>query len=204
MPSILRAEEFDALLRQLGPDREGAGVRYEQLRQRLLAVFTYRGCSNPEDLADETMDRVARRLSERPVEFDGTDPTPFILGVAWNVARESFRRRHTVPLPDDWDPAEPFDDEKAADAEQGQRECLERCLGTLPVKHRDLLLQYYSEDRRARITGRSMLARRLAVSPNALRLKVHRLAIALRGCAFECVKARQAHEPGRAPGTVYH
>ncbi len=99
MPSMLRAEEFEALLRQLGPDRDWAGVRYEQLRQRLLMVFTYRGCSNVEHLADETMDRVAHRLAEHPADFDGSDPTKFILGVAWNVAHESFRRRHAVALP---------------------------------------------------------------------------------------------------------
>jgi DNA-directed RNA polymerase specialized sigma24 family protein len=203
MPSLLGAEEFDALLRQLGPDREWGAARYEQLRDRLLAVFTYRGCANPEDLADETMDRVARRIAERPADFEGDDPTPFILGVAWNVARESFRRPRTLPLPDGWDTPDPQargDDEEADAARQG---CLDHCLSALPLKHRDLLLQYYAEDKRARITGRSRLARELAMTPNALRLKVHRLTIALRKCVFECLRHR-GDRPSDAPRAVYH
>jgi|SRR3954471_6461024 len=204
MPSMLRAEEFEALLRQLGPDRDWAGVRYEQLRQRLLTVFTYRGCSNAEDLADETMDRVAHRLAEHPGEFDGSDPTKFILGVAWNVAHESFRRRHAVALPDDWDPVDPHERLTDEDVSADRQQCLERCLGRLPAKHRELLLQYYAEDKRARIDGRSALARELAMSANALRLKIHRITIALRTCTFDCVGAKPQRDPNGTLGVRYH
>ena len=203
MPSMLRAEEFEALLRQLGPDRDWAGVRYEQLRQRLLMVFTYRGCSNVEDLADETMDRVAHRLAEHPADFDGSDPTKFILGVAWNVAHESFRRRHAVALPEDWDPVDPQDPAED-DGSAERQECLERCLGRLPMKHRDLLLQYYAEDKRARINGRLALAGQLGMSANALRLKIHRITIALRTCTFDCVRTKQQRDPTGTPGVRYH
>jgi DNA-directed RNA polymerase specialized sigma24 family protein len=199
---MLRAEEFDALLRQLGPDREWGAARYEHLRERLVAVFTYRGCANPEELADETLDRVARRIAERPADFEGDDPTPFILGVAWNVARESFRRPRALPLPEDWDmpDSQTRDDDDADAARQG---CLDHCLSALPLKHRDLLLQYYAEDKRARITGRSRLAGELALSPNALRLKIHRLTIALRKCVFECLR-HQGDRRSDAPRAVYH
>lgn len=204
MPSLLRAEEFDALLRQLGPDREWAGTRYEQLRERLLAVFTYRGCANPEDLADETMDRVARRIAEHPADFEGDDPTKFILGVAWNVARESFRRRRPLPLPDDWDAPDPQAAGDPDEPDEAQQGCLDHCLSALPLKHRDLLLQYYAEDRRARITGRALLGRQLAMTPNALRLKVHRLTIALRKCVFECLRHRGARRSDATSGPVFH
>jgi DNA-directed RNA polymerase specialized sigma24 family protein len=199
---MLRAEEFEALLRQLGPDRDWAGARYEQLRQRLVMVFTYRGCPNAEELADETMDRVAHRLAERPGEFEGGDPTKFILGVAWNVAHESFRRRRAVALPEDWDPVDPQDPAEE-DGSADRQECLEGCLVRLPVKHQELLLQYYAEDKRARIMGRSSLARQLAMTPNALRLKIHRMTIALRTCAFACMKAKQRDSTG-TPGVRYH
>ena len=105
MPSMLRAEELRPSCVSWGRIAIGQACDTEQLRQRLLMVFTYRGCSNVEDLADETMDRVAHRLAEHPADFDGSDPTKFILGVAWNVAHESFRcgtrlrcRRIGIPL----------------------------------------------------------------------------------------------------------
>src|SRR5262245_11300075 len=97
MAEPLRSDQFEALLAQLGPDREVAGARYEQLRRRLMAVFEYRRCAHAEELADETLDRVARKVREMGDAFDGSDPARFVFGVAWNVARESFRR--TTPLP---------------------------------------------------------------------------------------------------------
>ena len=47
------------------------------------------------------------------------------------------------------------------------------------------------------------LARELAMTPNALRLKVHRLTIALRKCVFECLRHR-GDRPSDAPRAVYH
>ena len=64
MPESLRFEQFEALLQQLGPDREFAGTRYEQLRRRLISFFEYRHCRDAESLADRTLDRVARLLAK--------------------------------------------------------------------------------------------------------------------------------------------
>src|SRR5262249_42308649 len=38
MSGALRSEHLEALLQQLGPDREIAGTQYEDLRRRLVAV----------------------------------------------------------------------------------------------------------------------------------------------------------------------
>ena len=83
MPSVLTAQQFDALLLQFAPDRDTAGVKYVELRSRLVTVFRYRGCANPEELADEAMDRVARKLLEAPPA--DADPRALLFGVAWNV-----------------------------------------------------------------------------------------------------------------------
>ena len=60
----LTKEAFDSLLSWLDPDREWAGEKYEVIRARLIKVFAYRGCHTPEELADETINRVAKKIDE--------------------------------------------------------------------------------------------------------------------------------------------
>src|SRR5262245_21687271 len=54
-------EEFDRLLLWLNPDRDKAGEKYEWIRKRLIKIFVCRGCNVPEELADKTINRVARK-----------------------------------------------------------------------------------------------------------------------------------------------
>jgi DNA-directed RNA polymerase specialized sigma24 family protein len=185
MSEPLRSEQLEALLQQLGPDRDLAGTQYEQLRRRLVAVFEYRRCHHPEELADETLDRVARKVQEMGPEFEGSDPARFVFGVAWNVARESFRRRSTVPLPDGWERMVPMAPKVDDDARE--HACLDCCLEELAAPERDLILGYHEGDRSARIRRRSELAGELGLSANALRLKIHRLTDRLRECVGHCM-----------------
>jgi DNA-directed RNA polymerase specialized sigma24 family protein len=188
MSQPLRGEQFEALLQRLAQDRELAGMRYEQLRSRLLSLFEYRGCTHVEELTDETLDRAARRLQEMGDDFVGSDPTRFVYGVAWNVARESFRRRSTIPLPDRWEgrdaSALPGDWDEAGERE---RACLDRCLELFAPAERILVLGYFEGEKSTRIEQRSALAQELGISSNALRLKIHRLTGRLRDCVVRCV-----------------
>ena len=59
----LSQTEFDALLASLAPRRDLAGEKYEAVRRMLTRYFEWRHCVPPEDCADETIDRVARRLA---------------------------------------------------------------------------------------------------------------------------------------------
>jgi DNA-directed RNA polymerase specialized sigma24 family protein len=187
MPEPIGGEPFEGLLLRLAPDRESAGLRYEELRRRLVAVFEYRRCPHPEELADETLDRAARRLAQLGDDFVGSDPARFVFGVAWNVARESYRRPVAVALPEGWDDrvASTTPSDEAADLDEA---CLEACLGRLSAADRDLVLGYHTGERSDRIRGRSDIARDLGLSPNALRLKVHRLTARLRECVIGCVE----------------
>jgi DNA-directed RNA polymerase specialized sigma24 family protein len=184
------------LLKQLGPDPELAGTRYEQLRQRIVTVLTYRGCTHPEEVADETMDRVARRLSEVPAGTEIGDPTRFVFGVAWNVSREWIRRQRTVPLPDGWDPADPSQADLSAPASDLGHGCLDRCLRCLPKEDHDVVLTYYQEQGLAKIRHRAVVARQLKISPNALRLRIHRVTLRLRECVFHCVDTARPGDIG--------
>src|SRR6202008_405245 len=61
----LTQEAFDKLLSALGGDRDVAAQKYLELRANLIRFFEWRGCSFPEDHADETINRVAKRVLER-------------------------------------------------------------------------------------------------------------------------------------------
>ena len=60
----LTSASFDSLLAQLGPDRESAARAYIELRRALFIFFATRGAASPDEMTDETINRVARRLSE--------------------------------------------------------------------------------------------------------------------------------------------
>jgi hypothetical protein len=89
---VVDARSFDALLQFLDADRELAGIRYEQIRKRLIRLFEWRGANEPENLADEAIDRVSRRLSEG-IELRSSDPFGYFAGVAHLVYKEELRRQ---------------------------------------------------------------------------------------------------------------
>jgi DNA-directed RNA polymerase specialized sigma24 family protein len=186
MAHTLQPEHLEALLQRLAPDRDLAGERYVELSRRLRAVFLYRQCPDPDELVRETLDRAGRKLLELGSRFEGGNPAPYVFGVAWNVARESFRRPSAEPLDD----GRQIPDPSSADAEEDteiRSICLDRCLERLPEDDRDLALKYYRGAKRAKIRQRATLADELGVSANALRLKVHRITRRLRECVFECM-----------------
>src|SRR5207244_10708303 len=92
---VLRQNEFDRLLTWLDSDPERAGEIYEKIRWRLIAILASRGCRVPEELADETIDRVARRVADISKSYVG-DRAIYFLGVMNNVHHEYLRR---PPLP---------------------------------------------------------------------------------------------------------
>src|SRR5215471_13414988 len=63
-PWALTAPAFEGLLGALDADRDRAAEEYERLRTRLIGLLRWWGASQPEDLADETLDRVARKIQD--------------------------------------------------------------------------------------------------------------------------------------------
>jgi hypothetical protein len=70
--------------------------------------------------------------------------------------------------------------------------CLDTCLQRLAAPDRSLLLTYFQLEKRAKIEQRSLLAAQLRISPNALRLRVHRMTASLRDCTYDCAGADRA------------
>src|SRR5215212_3434614 len=158
---VLTKESFDALLAWLDTNPDSAAVKYEKIRTRLIKMFVCRGCLEPEDLADETIDRVARRLTDIESTYVG-EPVRYFYGVAHKVQLESLRPKPVLP------PPEVDDDDK----DEREYECLQQCMGKLSVEHRELVLQYYQEERGAKIDNRKHLADQLGIAVNALRIRV--------------------------------
>ena len=62
---------FEQLLSVLDADRDRAGERYEVIRRKLLKFFEWRGCQRPDELADQTIDRVLEALAASGLVGEG-------------------------------------------------------------------------------------------------------------------------------------
>jgi DNA-directed RNA polymerase specialized sigma24 family protein len=181
----LTQHAFDGLLALLDSDRDTAAKRYIEIRRNLVRLFEWRGCSTPEEHADETINRCARKIDEgEPIR----DLATYSIGVARMLWREKSRERcgeprplHEAPEPQAT-PAEPHGDLDR------RVECLQRCLDRLTPGNRDVILQYYEGGRGDKIATRKGLAQRFGVPAGALRMRALRLRETLRSCTEDCVQ----------------
>ena len=173
-------EAFDRLLGWLDADREAAGRRYEAIRLRLIKIFTCRGCSEADDLADETINRVTAKLGEIAKTYAG-DPALYFYGVAQKIHLEYLRKSRAREIPPPPIPANNIEEEYA---------CLEQCMERLPQQNRTLVLEYYREEKRAKIDHRRKLAEKLGIAVNALRIRAHRIRLQLQQCVQECLEQK--------------
>ena len=180
---------FARLLAWLDAGVESQGERYLDIRQRLVAYFDRRNRLHADDLADETLTRVARTLEEDG-HIDTTPPARYCYVVAKFVLLEDFRReRRYTRLDTAWKihqmpPAAA--DATEADARERRLDCLDRCLAELTRDQRQLIVEYYAGAQRARIEGRNGLAARLGITMNALAIRASRIRDALRSCFGRC------------------
>ena len=159
--------------------------QYERLRGTLIRIFARRGCQFPEDLADDTISRVAERVPEIAATYEG-DPARYFYGVARNVYLEYTRRPKTVLLDENRAWTEVVDRDRARNEEAYA--CLERCLEELTDDERRLINEYYRYDKSAKIDHRKKLAESLGLGLNALRIKAYRIRQRLYRCVISCVK----------------
>jgi DNA-directed RNA polymerase specialized sigma24 family protein len=190
-------EALERMLELLDPEPEKAGRKYFQLRRRLTRLFEWRGARFPEDLVDETISRVARRLDEG-VEIRSDDPYRYFCGVAHLVFKELLRERRRerkVRDPANW----PQDRVPEEEPEDPRMEILQSCLDDLPTDQSKLLLEYNQGDGRERIENRRAIARRLGVPLNALRIRVHRIRAKLERCVHERVAEQERSDEMDTP-----
>ncbi len=169
------------LLARLDPDRDRAALEYEHLRRTLIRFFDWRGTWPPDECADETLDRLARRLEGATVI---EDLRSYAYGIARMVLLERRRQPTFDPLPVE---AEMPDRATGStpdgeDERQRVRDAFDRCLAEMPADHQALLLRYYEGERRTKIANRRRLADGLGLSEGALRSRVQRLRDRLERC----------------------
>ena len=180
-------DKFDALLDWLDPDRSRAGARYEDIRQSLVRIFIWRGCGDPEGLADETIDRVTRKVQEIKTSYVG-DPAPYFYSVAKRLIFEDQRRvKAHAPLNELSDLSAMPSEDEGEDSER-EYECLKSCMQQLSPDNRELVMSYYLKEKHDKIDHRKELARQLGIEINALRVRMYRLRSTLEACITRCLE----------------
>lgn len=174
---VLTQEAFDRLLGWLDQDRDRAGARYEEIRKSLIRNYVRRGCPVAEELTDETMNRVAKKLADILQSYRG-DPLLYFYGVANHVYLEYVRKKpDPLPMPAP-DPPERVEHTYG---------CLEKCLDKITPQSRQLIYEYFREERAAKIEYRKELSNKLGISINTLRTRAFRIRTALQNCVSQCV-----------------
>lgn len=180
----LSQEAFDGLLSCLADNREEAGKKYLEIRSKLVRFFEWRGCPFPEDHADETVNRVARRVSEGE---QLRNPAGYFIGVARLLLLEILKSRakESRALAEmAVSPAEAVDSSE----NENRIACLRQCLQGLSPDNRELILQYYQGDKGEKIAHRKSLTVRLGVPVNTLRMRALRLREKLQECVEGCLQ----------------
>jgi DNA-directed RNA polymerase specialized sigma24 family protein len=184
---------FHQFLKWLDEGVDSDGQKYLEIRRRLVRYFERKNCSPADELADETLSRVARRLAEEG-EIREATPAQYCYTVARFVFLECQRRpgqsqisMESLPFVDRDSPdAQPPSERREAESQAKRLQCLETCLRQLPSLHCELILDYYRGERRAKIELRRRLAERLGLTANALSIRACRIRDRLERCVRAC------------------
>jgi DNA-directed RNA polymerase specialized sigma24 family protein len=171
-------EAFDRLLAWLHPDHNLAGEKYEVIRSGLVQFFERRGCHEPADLADETIDRVIKKLSEIAGHYTG-EQAKYFYGVARHIYQEYLRRPQILPSV-----IEPED----SIIQERKDRCRQKCLDKLSAEDRLLITGYYLKEKQEKIEYRRKLAIQYGLTNNALTVRAFRIRSALNRCLEGCLQ----------------
>ncbi len=179
----LTQEAFDRLLVALGGDRDSAAQKYLEIRSNLVRFFEWRACPFPEDHADETINRIAKRVAEGEeiLNYSG-----YAVGVARLLLLEinKGRQREQLALAEIGQASEVYEEK---DDGEHRLVCLRSCLETLTTDNRALILQYYQGEKGEKIQNRKKLMDTLGIPVNTLRMRALRLREKLQSCVEDCV-----------------
>lgn len=188
-PLVAKTSPFDKLLESLNSDRDLAGVEYEHLRHALIMFFQHHNCLFPEDLADKTLDRVARKMGEGNAI---SDLNRYCFGVAKFIALEDSHKRleqdvFTKDIVNDLSLRATASGNLDHSLHQEQRlDCLRHCLKTLSIADREFLIRYYDYPR-----DHKELATQFGISPNSMRVRAYRLRSAILACMNGCMDRKE-------------
>ena len=188
----ITSSAFGRLLDWLDEGENSDGQNYLEMRRRLVAYFDRKNCLTPDEFADETLNRVARRLEEEGM-IDSETPAKYCYITARFVFMESLRGMDKASIPlDDVLPNLPANQlgvsehDEEIEAREKMLDCLEKCTGELEPASRDVIVSYYYGAERIKIENRRALAQRLGVSANALSIRACRIRDKLEICVGKC------------------
>jgi DNA-directed RNA polymerase specialized sigma24 family protein len=182
---------FHRLLGWLDEGIDSGGEKYLEMRRRLVQYFDRKNCLCPDELADETLNRVARRLEE---EGGITDTPParycYILArfVFLEYQRAPENRQVSLELQPQLDRSPDLAQSEAAIDRTKRLDCLDGCLEELKPEDQSIILEYYRGERRVKIQRRRDLAGKLGITPNALSIRACRIRNHLEECVTCCDK----------------
>jgi RNA polymerase sigma factor (sigma-70 family) len=188
----LTPSQFEGLLRRLDglPDR--AGEKYETIRWKLVKFFEWSSCLAAEDLADITLNRVARKLSTETIQ----DVEAFAWGVAKNIRHEAQKKDlKIVSLQTLAGQGAISDSGASIEAlhqkiqSQAETRCLQQCLQRLSAEDRVLFLAY-RVDKAHYMENRRRLAKQFGLTPGALRVRIIRIREKLEQCLDRCLRMK--------------
>lgn len=182
----LGQEQFDALLGLFSTDREKAGDEYERIRSGLERFFYFKGCADPQSLADDTINRVAVKIHT----FDpskNVKPASFFYGFASNILMEDRRSaRKEIELGEtQFQAKETYQDDETGEA---RLSCLRKCMERLRVVEKDLIVRYFARRGPEKMKELDAICRELNCTARALHTRVFRIKNAMKDCITECVK----------------
>lgn len=187
---LITSKSFARLLEWLDEGADSSGQKYLELRQKLVAYFDRKNCLSPDELADETLNRVARRLEEEgKIEIE--TPAKFCYITARFVFLESLRGQGNKSVSIDEIKAEKItasNESEEKTLKEKMLACLEKCVGELDEINRDLIVKYYYGAERIKIENRRVLAEKLGISSNALTVRACRIRGRLEKCVRKCAK----------------
>lgn len=189
MADTFSQSSFDKFLNLLDVDRDEAGIKYENLRQRLIKFFEWRNCEMPEELADTVFDRVLRKIKEGE---EIQNVTAYAATIAQFVFKEYLRSNERQnQLIEDAPEIQNIKTQqpKAEDEKTSQRlACFDKCLKEFSEENRKFIIAYYDTDEKTMINSRKRLAEEMNSTLNTLRIKACRLKAKLEVCTVDCCK----------------
>jgi DNA-directed RNA polymerase specialized sigma24 family protein len=177
---VLTQSSFRELLTWLDEGKDSGGRAYLDMRLRLVQYFDRKNCVSPDELADETLNRVARRLAEEGSIISDA-PAQYCYIVARYVFLESLRQKSTYASLPNALPAPPDLSDEKKEIEK-RSAALEKCLRTLDPDERALITDYYQGQQRTKIENRKRLAANLKLTTNALGIRACRIRDKLEAC----------------------
>jgi DNA-directed RNA polymerase specialized sigma24 family protein len=152
----------------------------------LIRIFVSKGFNDAEDLADEVINRVMKKLPEIRDTYVG-DPVRYFHGVARFVIREMGRRKEVLVDELPVIPPKP-------DVHSDEYDCLLKCLRFLPSDKHEMILDYYIYDGRDKILQHHNMANELGITEGALRGRAHQVRGNLEKCIQQCTERMRANE----------